>query len=54
MFREPIATLLLNDKTVGRYYAGPTWEDMDGNAVTGKAVADAPADDSERYCLARN
>ena len=42
VFREPIATLLLNDKTVGRHYAGPTWEDMDGNAVTGKAVADAP------------
>jgi Protein of unknown function (DUF3455) len=34
--------LLLNDKTVGRHYAGPTWEDMDGNAVIGKAVADAP------------
>jgi len=42
VFREPIATLLLNDKTVGHHYAGPTWEDMDGNAVTGKAVADAP------------
>ena len=42
VFREPIATLLLNDKTVGRHYAGPTWEDMDGNAVTGKAVANAP------------
>jgi Protein of unknown function (DUF3455) len=39
---DAIATLLLNDKTVGRHYAGPTWEDMDGNAVTGKAVADAP------------
>ena len=23
VFREPIATLLLNDKTVGRHYAGP-------------------------------
>jgi len=42
VFREPIATLLFNGKTVGRHYAGPTWEDMDGNAVTGKAVADAP------------
>ena len=42
VFREPIATLLFNNKTVGRHYAGPTWEDMDGNAVTGKAVADAP------------
>ena len=25
-FREPIATLLLDGKTVGRHYAGPNWE----------------------------
>ena len=42
MFREPIATLLLDDKTVGRHYAGPTWENVDGSAVTGKAVGSAP------------
>ena len=42
MFREPIATLLLDDKTIGRHYAGPTWEHMDGSAVTGKAVGNAP------------
>ena len=24
-FREPIATLLLDGKTVGRHYAGPNW-----------------------------
>ena len=30
VFREPIATLLLDDKTVGRHYAGPTWEHRDG------------------------
>jgi uncharacterized protein DUF3455 len=41
-FREPIATLLLDDKTVGRHYAGPTWEHGDGSAVVGKAVARAP------------
>jgi len=41
-FREPIATLFLDDKTVGRHYAGPTWEDVDGSAVTGKAVGNAP------------
>jgi len=40
-FREPIATLLLDNKTVGRHYAGPTWELMDGSAVAGKAVANA-------------
>jgi Protein of unknown function (DUF3455) len=42
VFREPIATLLLDDKTVGRHYAGPSWEDADGSAVTGKAVGNAP------------
>ena len=25
-FREPVATLLLEGKTLGRHYAGPTWE----------------------------
>ena len=42
VFREPIATLLLDDKTVGRHYAGPTWEHGDGAAVTAKAVGNAP------------
>lgn len=42
VFREPIATLLLNGKTVGRHYAGPTWEHIDGSAVSGKVAASAP------------
>ena len=42
MFREPIATLLLDGKTVGRHYAGPNWEHSDGSAVVGKAIANAP------------
>jgi hypothetical protein len=41
-FREPVATLLLDGKTVGRHYAGPNWEHTDGSAVVGKAVANAP------------
>jgi Protein of unknown function (DUF3455) len=41
-FREPIATLLLEGKTVGRHYAGPTWEHADGSAVTAKAAGSAP------------
>jgi hypothetical protein len=41
-FREPIATLLLKGKTVGRHYAGPNWEYMDGSAVVGKVVGRAP------------
>jgi hypothetical protein len=40
-FREPIATLFLNGVTVGRHYAGPTWE-VGGGAVIGKSVGDAP------------
>jgi len=41
-FREPIATLVLDGKTVGRHYAGPNWEHMDGSAVVGKAVGNTP------------
>jgi Protein of unknown function (DUF3455) len=41
-FREPIATLLLDGKTIGRHYAGPTWENVDGSAVVGKAAGNAP------------
>jgi hypothetical protein len=41
-FREPIATLLISDKTVGRHYAGPFWEMADGSAIKAKAVANAP------------
>ena len=41
-FREPIATLLLDGKTVGRHYAGPNWEHMDGSAVVGKVTGRAP------------
>lgn len=41
-FREPIATLIDNGKTVGRHYAGPAWEHVDGSRVTGKPVGKAP------------
>jgi len=40
-FRDPIATLLLDGKTVGRHYAGPNWEHIDSSAVVGKAVGNA-------------
>jgi hypothetical protein len=42
LFREPIATLMADGKTVGRHYAGPNWEDADGSAVTGKVLGNAP------------
>ena len=41
-FREPIATLVLDGKTVGRHYAGPNWEHSDGSAVVGQVVGTAP------------
>ncbi len=42
VFREPVATLLQAGKTVGRHYAGPNWEHVDGSAVVGKVAANAP------------
>src|SRR5580692_5063758 len=41
-FREPIATLMEDGKTVGRHYAGPNWEYADGSAVAGKMAGSAP------------
>ena len=41
-FREPIATLSAGGKTIGRHYAGPNWEYVDGSAVTARTTGDAP------------
>jgi hypothetical protein len=41
-FREPIATLFENGKTVGRHYAGPNWELADGGIVAAKVAARKP------------
>jgi hypothetical protein len=41
-FREPIASLMLDGKTVGRHYAGPNWEHADGSAVIAKVAGRAP------------
>ena len=41
-FREPIATLIVDGKTVGRHYAGPSWELSDGSKVVGKVAGRAP------------
>ena len=46
-FREPIATLIVDGKTVGRHYAGPNWEHSDGSAVTAKAAGNAPGATSD-------
>ena len=41
-FREPIAALIVDGKTVGRHYAGPNWELADGSAVSAKMAGRAP------------
>ena len=42
-FREPIATLIIGGQSVGRHYAGPSWDYIDGSGVKGRVVASAPA-----------
>jgi hypothetical protein len=43
-FVGPVASLMNAErKAVGKYYAGPTWEAMDGSKVSGKQVAVSPA-----------
>jgi hypothetical protein len=46
-FREPIATLLRDGKTVGRHYAGPNWEMADGSTIVAKAVGRASAETAD-------
>jgi hypothetical protein len=41
-FREPIATLISDGKTVGRHYAGPGWDHIDGSGASGRVVASRP------------
>jgi hypothetical protein len=41
-FREPIASLFRDGKTVGLHYAGPRWE-IDDSLIAGKVSASAPA-----------
>jgi hypothetical protein len=41
-FREPVATLMIDGRTVGRHFAGPIWEMSDGSAVSAKVSAQAP------------
>jgi hypothetical protein len=35
-FREPVAALFQDGKTVGRHFVGPTWEFADGTHVMGR------------------
>jgi len=40
-FREPIASLMRDGKTVGTHFAGPSWE-IDGSAIVGTVSGRAP------------
>jgi hypothetical protein len=40
--REPIASLMRDGVTVGRHFAGPTWELADGGRVQGQVAGRAP------------
>ena len=52
-FREPLATLMINGKTVGRHFAGPTWQLDDRSAVMGKVIAQAPGASAKDIALLR-
>lgn len=41
-FREPIAALLIDGRTVGRHYAGPSWELADSSFVNAKIAGRVP------------
>jgi hypothetical protein len=41
-FREPIATLIVDGKSIGRHYAGPNWDHIDGSGVKGTTAASVP------------
>lgn len=40
--REPTATLIFDGSTVGRHYAGPRWEYVDGSVIQAKSVSSTP------------
>lgn len=44
-FRSPKADLMKDGKTIGRHFAGPTWEFSDGTRVVGRVAASDPAKD---------
>jgi hypothetical protein len=41
-FREPLATLMHDGRTVGRHFAGPVWSFNGGEEIVGEVVATAP------------
>lgn len=52
-FREPLATLMSDGKTIGRHFAGPGWEFADGSRIKGKVIAQAPGASNKDIPLLR-
>jgi len=50
-FREPLATLTQGGKTVGRHFAGPSWQMADGSAIVGKVSSQSPGATSRDIAL---
>ena len=40
-FREPVATLIADGKSIGLHSAGPSWDHIDGSGVKGKVASTA-------------
>jgi hypothetical protein len=51
VFREPVASLVSDGRTIGVHYHGPTWQLDDGGAVKGKQSATAPGASSGDVAL---
>jgi len=49
-FREPIAALLVSGRTIGRHFAGPSWQLTDGSLAAGR-VAGARQPKGPGECL---
>jgi hypothetical protein len=50
-FREPVAILTADAKTVGRHFAGPSWQLNDGSGVVGRLVAQKPGATAQDIAL---
>jgi hypothetical protein len=51
VFREPMAILTADAKTVGRHFAGPSWQLNDGSGVVGRLVAQKPGATAQDIAL---
>ncbi|WP_409190397.1 DUF3455 domain-containing protein [Bradyrhizobium sp. RDM4] len=43
-FREPVATLIADGKSIGLHSAGPSWDHIDGSGVKARVVSATPGE----------